>query len=97
MGGADVAGRYTLPFDIETETGKVSEDEGESASNSEGRDVFKEHEVGSYVANNSRDVRPEPAIIVNPAAGAGRAPRLAGEASRDEIHATTPASAVEAE
>jgi hypothetical protein len=90
---------------MEMQVGKVSEDERESASKSEGRDVFKEEETGSKIAIRSRppedvaddllDGRPDPSLVVDAAAFASGAPRLTREASSKEIHASTPASAVE--
>jgi hypothetical protein len=95
VGGADLGCRYKRPLRIEPEPGKVSQDKGESSSNSEGRDVFQDDEVGSNVANNSGDVRPDPSVIGRSASGSGGAPRLTGEPGRDAMNVSTPASAVE--
>ncbi len=92
---ADVGCSKQIPLRIEPEPGKVSEHDGQSSSKSEGRDVFKEHEVGSYLANAVGQCRPDPAVVVCPGVGSGHAPRLTREASDDDIHEATPASAVE--
>jgi hypothetical protein len=86
---------YKRCLRIETEPGKGSEDEGESASKSEGRDVFQEDETGSNVANNSSDVVPDPADVGDAPAGASGGPGLTRETGRDNIHVSTPASAIE--
>ena len=58
-------------------------------------DVFQEDRAGPHVADNSGDVGPEVAGIVDAASPAGEAERLARIASRDEIHDAPPWSAVE--
>jgi hypothetical protein len=88
---------YTPCLSHETESGKVSDDEGESASKSEGRDVLKEDQLGLNVANNRGDGRPDPPLVLDAYAVAGGAPRLAGETGSDNIHVSTPTSPLEGE
>jgi len=59
------------------------------------RDVFEEAKRRFNLANDSRDVGPDPAVIVLSGLLAGDAPRLAGETGNDAIHAATPRPAVE--
>lgn len=63
--------------------------------NNDGRHVFQEDDPGSNVAKDSSDVGPQPSFILDTFLLPGHAERLTGESGMDEIHAATPASAVE--
>jgi hypothetical protein len=58
-------------------------------------DVFQEDPFGFNFANDTLDVRPDPALVFDPELLARGRPGLAGEAGRDDIHAATPRSPVE--
>ena len=58
-------------------------------------DVFQEDASGSYLANQSLNVRPEPSIVVGSRSSTGDAPRLAGESPNDPIHSINERFAVE--
>jgi hypothetical protein len=97
VAGTHVGCAHTDPLRIEPEVGQVAENKGQSASGNKGRHVFQEHEVGSNFAQALDDVRPDPSLVLDAVAFAGGAPGLTRESSRDAIHASTPASAVEGE
>jgi hypothetical protein len=73
--------------------------EGASSIRSDGccqtRDVFEQYPLRAYAANDPGDGRPEVAFVGDSSLEPGDAERLAREARRDDIHASTPASAVE--
>src|SRR5262245_34964623 len=95
MGGANVGCSEHTPLCIEPETGQVPENEGQSSSGNKGRHILQPDQPGLYFANAIPDVRPDPSLVCGALAFAGARPRLAGEAGRDDIHASTPASAIE--
>lgn len=82
------------PLRIEPHAGKAGEHVGSSGSK-EPWDVLKEHEPGSYVANDARDVGPEPPRVILRAASSSVADGLTREPRRDEIHDSTPWRAIE--
>jgi hypothetical protein len=73
--------------------------EGASSIRSDGcrqtRDVFEQYPLRAYAAKDPGDGRPEVAFVSDSSLEPGDAERLAREARRDDIHASTPASAVE--
>jgi hypothetical protein len=95
MAGTHVGRSESEPFRIEPELGQVSEDKGEASPSNERWDVLQEREPRSYLPKHSGKIRPDPAVVVGAVAGAGDTPWLAGEPGRDEIHLSTPASAIE--
>jgi hypothetical protein len=95
VGGTDVGCSKQTPLRIEPELGQVPENNGQSASGNKGRHIFQPHEVGSNFAKAVDDRGPDPALVLDAVALARRAPRLTGEAGRDDVHASTPASAIE--
>lgn len=94
LGRSDISRREQIPLRIEPEVGQVSEDVSESPSN-ESWNVLQEDEARSRIANDPGDGRPYPPIVFEPSASAGVGPGLAGEPRSDEIHRSTPRSAVE--
>lgn len=93
MRGADIGGGEQIPLRIEPALGQIAKNEGQSASGNKGRHIFQEDECGSYFANTLEESRPDPALVLDAAAGAGGTPRRARKAGCDEIHLSTPASA----
>lgn len=94
MRGSDSGSGKHAPFRIKPELGQVSE----NVSDTPGKqpwDVLQEHEARSHVTNDARDVGPHPPLIGGSGASASDAPRLAREARRDDVHASTPRCAVE--
>lgn len=90
--GADGARRNTVPLRSPPARGQRGEDGVQSARGNESWNVLEEEEASAHLASNPPDVGPEPALVVGAAAGAGQGVGLAGEARRDEIHASSPAS-----
>lgn len=82
------------PIRIEPERGQVPENVPDSTSQ-EPWDVLQEDDPGSHLANDSRDVGPDPSGVGLGEALPGGADRLAREACRDEIHDATPRAACE--
>jgi hypothetical protein len=74
--------------------GKVSDDQSQSSS-SKPRDFFQEDVLGSDLPHNSIEVIPDPALVLDALALAGRGPGLARDAHRDDLNEATPRSAVE--
>jgi hypothetical protein len=94
MGGAHAGRAEHSPLRIEPHVGQGPQNRVESSSNKR-YDVFEKDPLGSYLAKDAVDVRPEPAVVVQPALLPGVGPRLAREAGSDEIHAAAPRAAVE--
>jgi len=94
MGRADVSRGEQIPFRNVPELGQRSENVSESMNN-DGRHVLQVHDAGSNVANDSCDVGPQPAVIIDPALSARDTERLAGETGNEAIHAAAPRSAIE--
>jgi hypothetical protein len=97
MAGANVGCAQTTPLRIEPEVGQPAENGGQSASGNKGRHVFQPDQPRLYFVNAIGNGGPDPPLISGADAFAGGAPRLTREPSADEIHASTPASAVEGE
>jgi hypothetical protein len=96
VGGSRGTCRQSRPDRIEPAFGKVPEYVSPASPLSkEPWDVLQEHEVGSHFANHPIDVGPEPPGVVGAETPAGSAVRLARESRSDEIHDSTPWSAVE--
>ena len=91
---ADVGRAKTVPLRSEPAFGQRPENVSESMSN-DGRHVLQEHVARSNVAKDASDVRPQPSLVVGAALASGDGEGLAGETCADDIHASTPASAVE--
>ena len=83
------------PPRIKPHRGQVSENSAKPPR-SEHWGVFHEDESGSYLANHSRHLAPEPgAFAVDACALAGAADVLTGEPARDDVNASSPRSPVE--
>jgi hypothetical protein len=81
------------PPRIEPHLGQVSENSIEAPAGEEWR-VLHEHVVRSYLANDSGHLAPESGLLaVESGAGSSAGDVLAREATRDEIHRSTPGSA----
>jgi len=61
--GSHGGSRYSEPFRIEPEVGKITEDVSKSSIN-DAWDIFKIDEAGSYLANNSGELGPEPPFVL---------------------------------
>jgi hypothetical protein len=59
-------------------------------------DVLHERDTGSYLAKHPEEVGPKITLIGGSASLPGDAVGLAGDTAKDEIHASTPGSPVEA-
>lgn len=96
VGRSNIGRAETTPLRIEPHLGKVGEDEVE-APRDERPDVFDEDVARRHFSDDACEFTPEPAALpVNePPALASVGDILAGEASRDEIHSSTPQPAVE--
>lgn len=84
MRGTNGCRRYAIPLRIEPERGQIPENLSESSSK-EAWDVLHEDVSRSYQANDTGELRPEPAVVVEPSPLPGGAERLAGEAAGDEV------------
>jgi len=91
---ADVGRAEHEPFRIEPELGQVPENGLEPASN-KSRDVLEKDPAGSNLANDPRNVWPDPSLVCDPSALAGDAPGLAAKTRSDKIHDSTPRPAIE--
>lgn len=92
---ADFGDAEHVPLRIEPELGQVAEYNVEPAS-SESCDVLHEDVARSHLANDSRELAPEAgALSADAGALASIGDVLTREAASDEIHCSTPASAVE--
>jgi len=58
-------------------------------------DVLEKSDRWLDLSEDALDVRPEVALVIDASTLAGEGEGLAGVAARDDIHASTPASAVE--
>jgi hypothetical protein len=95
VGRSSVVRAQAAPFRIEPHRGQVTEDDSKPSSN-ESCDVLHEDEAGSNLANDPSKLPPESAALAPDAfALPGVADVLTGEAASDEIHDSTPRSAVE--
>jgi hypothetical protein len=98
MGRFGVRRSKHTPLRIEPQSGQPREHFPERVTTTDGEkapDVFDESEPGVGLANDSQDVRPQPARVVDAAAVARNGCRLAWETGSDEIHASTPRAAIE--
>lgn len=82
------------PLRMEPEGGKVSE-HGSESQPKVACDILKAYDGRLALLDDSPDVRPEVARVLLPLPLAGDGERLARVARRDEIHDSTPRSAVE--
>jgi hypothetical protein len=82
-----------IPLRIVPEAGQRPEYEVKSPVN-EAWDVLQENVLGSHLANDARDLGPEPSAVFGPLSLAGGAPRLAREARRDDMNDSAPRLAV---
>lgn len=94
MRRANVGRSHTDPLRIEPDGGKVGKHVGEP-KRKVSSDVLAEEEGRVGLLQDAVDLGPEVALVVGSAAVAGDAERLAGVASNDEIHASTPRCAIE--
>lgn len=93
--GRSATGRAEhAPLRIEPACGQVSEYVSK-AGMKDAWHVLQEHVAGSYVANDSDDIGPNPAVVSLSLTLSGKAERLAGETCSEAIHDATPRSAVE--
>lgn len=95
MGGPDVRRGYKRPTSIVPEVGQGSEYNAEPSSTNEAWNILQEDVRRSHLANDPRDVRPDPPLVGGAASFPGVGPGLAGKPGVDDIHASTPSSAVE--
>src|SRR5437762_595410 len=98
MRGADLGCAIHTPARIVPEVGQDSEDLPPRfgvLSSKQAGNVLKKDESRLRLLDNSSDVRPEPAGIPEPASLARHRDGLTGEARSDNIHDSTPRSAVE--
>lgn len=85
LSGTSVGSRYAMPFSIIPERGQVSENVSEP-STKQSCDVLHDDELGSYLANESGELRPEPASFASKTlARARQTDVLAREAANDAI------------
>jgi len=91
--GTDSCARKHIPLRIEPEFGKIGEDGVESQPNV-ACDVFKEHEPGSNLANDSSELGPEVALVfgAEPLACSGKG--LTRISASDEIHLSAQPAAI---
>lgn len=82
------------PLRMEPEAGKVRENDVESQSKVS-CDILKENEGRVGLFDDSRDVRPQVALVLDAESLARDRERLAGVACSDEIHSAAPRSSVE--
>lgn len=94
VSGSNLSRCQTTPLRIEPCFGKVSEDDAESPFVEE-RNVLHEDVARSHLANNARDVRPEPPLVLEAALFSRGAEGLAGEARSDDVHLATPETPIE--
>lgn len=94
MRRTDIGRTNARPLRIEPELGQVSENSSE-AQGKVASDVLQIDESGLHLANDSSDIGPEMALVVFSVALAGMRERLARVSRSDEIHRSTPRSAVE--
>lgn len=86
---------YTRPFRIEPERGQRPEYLRESPSTNESWDILQKDPLGFHLTNDTRDIRPDPPRIGDSGTGTGGGPGLTWESRCDDIHRSTPSSAVE--
>jgi hypothetical protein len=84
MWGTNRGSRYALPFRVIPDLGQVSEYVSHSGR-SETWDVFHKHDPGSYVANDSEELGPQPSGVVLCSSFTSERNRLAREPSDDGI------------
>jgi hypothetical protein len=78
--------RYAVPFTVIPARGQVAENSSHAPSK-QSWDVLHDDVAGSYVANQSAQLRPEPAAgPVDPCVLPGVADVLAGEPPADEVN-----------
>lgn len=86
MGCANGQSWYAMPFRIKPDLGKVSKNV-EKPPNSESCDVFHERVARLYLANQTRELHPEPATLSFDAGSLpGKANVLARKPAADDIH-----------
>ena len=98
VGRADLRCAETVPFRIEPQAGQRPKNlfGGTAAVDSkEPWDVLEKHPFGANLPNDAPDIGPEPALVRRAEAFARVGRGLAGEAGRDEIHASAPRATVE--
>src|SRR5262249_15228595 len=89
MGCPDLGRAEHVPLRIEPERGQRSHNLGEGPARGDAEevgDVLEEDQSRANCADNSSDLGPEPAMVLDASAPAGAAGGLAGEASRHDIH-----------
>jgi len=91
---ADFLRRKQARRNLKTQPLKVGNDLSEADTEMAG-DVLQEHLYGFHFLHDSPDVGPEMAGVVDAAALAGVAERLAGKPRTDDMNASTPRLAVE--
>lgn len=74
-----------IPLRIEPAFGQVSEYMSKSGSKQPWH-VLQEDESRSHLANDSRDVGPDPSLVICTLPLSSTAPRLAGESGSDDVH-----------
>lgn len=84
MRSADGGSRYAVPFSVIPARGQITKDAVESA-NKEPWHVFHDDDARSYCANDSRELRPQPACVGLSALRSGDADRLTGEPAANAV------------
>jgi hypothetical protein len=92
---ADFGRAQSRPLRIEPEVGQSSKQLSKPIPGNEAADVLHEDEARSHVANDTKEVVDEIALVIASELLAGDAVRLAWDPPKDEIHLSTPRCAVE--
>jgi hypothetical protein len=95
VSGTDETRRDAIPDAIEPERGQLCENSANVSSSKDLCHVFQEHEPRSNFANDAEGVRPEVAFIEFTDVRTCGTPGLTWEARSDDIHDSTPRSAIE--
>lgn len=82
---ADVRGSEMMPFDIEPEAGKIGQ-HWTQATSSQPWHVFGDDNGRFRFIDDAREVRPEPALVVESALFSGEAEWLAWEAAANNVN-----------
>ncbi|MDE0913914.1 MAG: hypothetical protein OSB57_01900 [Planctomycetota bacterium] len=92
---ADFGRAQSRPLRIEPEVGQSSKQSSKPIPGNEAADVLHEDEARSHVANDTKEVVDEVALVFASELLTCNGVRLARDAAKDEIHLSTPRCAVE--
>ena len=95
MRRAQLRRRYNFPASIIPALGKALADSLEVPGSNESWGVLQQAVSGPDFSNDAKGIRPEIALIHLSKTFSRRAPGLAGESRRDDIHQSSPGSPVE--